>query len=270
MICPRCKERPKKAHFNARWCEPCAAEFVKRPAGKLTAEQARRARALIHTMPHEDIARELGVSVSRLKRWARDHGNIRLSYFNRWHANPRLTMQVCAYYAKHGKIKTAKRFPNVKVRSIVERYFKGLRLEPRQIRWTASQLIELAQMAGLVSFKRQARHFNRPNAREGSIKSAWQKKFGHGGGSINGLSHWLAKDYVRPSCPFFETDYWATRRDNAQFSRKIALWVDVERSLKPDVPEHLRDAISALAKFQRWLHGRNVRQNVKRILEKVG
>ena len=272
MSCQRCKSRPRySSHPNCKWCEECRQELRHRPAGRLTEAQARQVRRLLFKMPREDIAREIGVSVPTLKRWVRDNGNIRLAYFNRWHANPKLVNQICKYYAKHGRAKTERRYPNVRVRSVIERYFKGLGFKPRQVRWTSDQLVAIAKMAGLVSIDRQAKYFDRPGANEGSIKSVWMKRFGLGGGSINGLSYWVAKHYVRPSCPYYETDFWAQRagKKGRDKVRRIALWVDVQRHIKSETPVHLKEAISALAGFQRWLHGRNVRQSVQKILETV-
>lgn len=272
-MCIVCKSRPSKEHRNAKYCVQCAAERLKRPIGKLTPAQVRQAKALIHKMPRDEIAKAIGTSLSSLKRWARDNGNIRLAYYNRWHANPKLVRQICEYYSKHGMVRTEKRFPNVRIRSVVERYFKQLGFKPRQVRWRADQIIELAQMAGLVNHSRQARHFNRPGAHEGAIKSAWMKKFQIGGSSMNGLSYCIARHYVRKSCPFMTTDFWAQRKDSRRggtWTRRLALWVDVDQHLRADVPDHLRQAIKAMAKFQRWLHGRNVRSNVARIIKEVG
>lgn len=262
MMCPRCNSRPKKKHRNAKWCAYCAEQLIKRPDGKLTPAQERKVRRLAGTMFVKDLAKEVGTSKSNLTRWAKQHGvNI-----NALRYPDHIVQEVCDYYAKHGGPKTQKKYPKIRIRSIVERYFKRLGHEPRQVRWTADEIIELAKMGGLVSYERQAAYFNRPGANKGSITSAWAKKFGHGSVYVNGLSMCIAKHYVRSNCPYYKTSFW----DHHNGARNIALWVDVEKHLRSDVPDHLRDAIKALAKFQRWLHGRNVRQSIKRILEERG
>jgi transcriptional regulator with XRE-family HTH domain len=259
-LCPNCKLRPKQKHFNSKWCLPCSEELRTRPKGRLTPEQERVVRRLLHKMPREQIAEKAGVSVATLKRWARDNGNIRLAYYNRWAANPRLVNQVCQYYAKHGRRKTQERFPGITVRSIVERY----RHDPRRVRWTDEQLKELARMAGLVSMEAQAKYFNRPNANVGSIKSAWMKRFGHGSMNINGLSWWVAREFVRASCPRVQTKFW-DRSDGKV--RSCVLWVDMKRHLRKDAPEWLRDVAEAMSNFQRWLHGTDqVRARIKRMI----
>jgi len=263
MKCPRCKKRPKQKHWNAKWCIKCAAELRKRPAGKLTRAQQQTVRRLAGRMFIKELAKVVGTSDSSLDRWAKQNGvNI-----NALKTPDALVKEVCEYYADHGKLKTQKRFPHVRIRSIVERFAT----KPRQVRWTADQLHELVKMAGLVSFSRQADHFARPGAHVGSIKSVWMKRFGTSGGHINGLSHNVARQYVKRSCPYYETDFWETRiyggRDYAASRRRIALWVDVADHLEDHVPAHLAAAIQAMAKFQRWLHGRKYRSSIQTILE---
>ena len=257
--CPRCNKRPKQEHWNAKWCNACAAELRRRPSGKLTPAQERKVRRLAGTMFIKELAKEVGTSDSNLDRFAKQNGvNI-----NALKYPEHVVKQVCEYYAKHGKHKTQQRFPSVRLRSVIERYAT----KPRQVRWTADQLIRLAQMAGLISFERQAAYFARPNANAPSIKSAWSKIFGHGGASINGLSHWIAREYVTRSCPFYLTDYWCIDRGNIKQRRSIVLWIDMAECLRDDVPSHLALAIHALAKFQRWLHRGAPRFNIMNILE---
>lgn len=267
MKCKRCKTREKKKHWNALWCDQCAEELKHKPKHTLTPAQQEHARSLVFKMPREQIAKEVGVSASNLKRWARDEG-VRLAYFNKWHANPDLVKQICEFYAEHGMKETLEQFPGVRVRSVIERYPH----EYRQIRWTEDQVKKLAQFAGLISHEAQAKYFARPGANEGSIKSAWMKKFKQNGSQINGLSWHTARHLVGPRCKPVRTLYWAQRPGSkrGQFSRKIVLWVDLEQHLLPSQPAWLRDAIRAMAKFQRWLHGiDHVRPKVKRLIQEM-
>lgn len=261
MKCERCEKRPKKnKHFNTRYCKPCADLLRKKPAGKLTLRQEREVRRLAGKMLIKDLAKHVGTSDSNLDRWARTH-NVDI---NSLKYKPAVVRDVCEYYAKHGMVKTKKKFPKVTVRSIVERYMRSLDLPKRQMRWTSQQLVELAQMAGLVGLEKQAAHFSRPNAYKGSIRSVWSKRFGHGAININGLSKQIAKAYVLDSCPYYATSFFPIK----QGPRIVALWIDVETHLREDVPDHLRKAISAMARFQRWLHGRNAKNNIEAILRR--
>lgn len=263
-ICPRCRIRPKKKHFNSKWCSPCAAELRRRPAGKLSPSQERTVRRLSGTMFIKDLAKKVGTSDSNLDRWARDHG----VNLNALKYPEELVREVCDYYFEHGRPETEKRFPNVTVRSIVERYAKGQ--YARQKRWTAEQILELAQMAGLISKSAQARYFNRPRANAGSIQSAWVKKFGQGGAQLNGLSWHYASRLVGRQCKPLKTAFWSQRKDSkrGQFSRRIVIWTDLEKHLEPACPEWIREAVEALARFQRWLHGvDHVRPRITRLIK---
>lgn len=266
-LCGNCKKRPKhSAHFNARWCNPCRLAFLRVPPARLSREQVRIVKKLAGTMYVHDLAKDVGVSKPTLVRWAKRNG----VSLNALAYKPKVIEQVCRYYEKHGKARTQKRFPNVSVRSIVERYYRRYGFKLRQERWTPEQLIFCAKSAGLVSHERLAKHFNRPRANEGSITSVWMKNFKIGGGQVNGLSYSVARHYVKASCPIYETNFWRARRGGTEFGRKIALWVDVEKHLRADVPKHLADAIRALAKFQRWLHGAYPRRSIHKILEELG
>ena len=197
-------------------------------------------------MMQVELAEYLGCSRSNLIRWATAH-KISLD------ANaykPEVVNRVCAYYEKHGKIKTQEAFPDVSVRSIVERNY-GL-FKPRQIRWTDEQIIEAARMAGLISSQAQAKYFNRPRAHSGSIKALWMKRFGFGQGNINGMVHWYAKELVTVKAPYVRPIGESRRGELLEF-RRLILWVDMEKCLKTEVPPFMCDAIKELAQFQRWL-----------------
>jgi hypothetical protein len=265
-LCPNCQIRRRKRHFNSKWCAPCAEEFKRRPRHTLTPEQIREVRKRLYRMPKAQICQEVGISWSALGRWARDEG-VRVAYFNRHAAHPDLVKEVCEYYAEHGMPATEKKYPHLKIRSIVERYPHV----PRQIRWKPHELIELAKMGGIISPESQARYFKRPNANQGAIKSAWMKRFRQGGGQVNGLSYYVGRHFVDPSCPWIQTTFWSQRQlrkgKQTHFARRIYLWVDVEKHLRKDAPDWLRDTTQALAKFQRWLFGTSeVHATVKRMI----
>lgn len=260
---------PTGSHFNTKRCEACKKAVLKRPRSSMTNGQIKRAKGLIGKMPREEIAKEMGVSLSNLKRAFR---GTRLVYFNKYVANPSLVQKVAKYYEKHGLKETQVRFPDVRVRSVVERYKL---YSPRQRRWSSQEIIKAAQMAGLVSHERQAQFFSRPGANAGSIKSLWTKRFGLGGGSVNGLSWSIAKHFVREACPSVETEFWATRQKRKcgriEYSRKLVTWKDFSRYQKNENPDWLKEAAKTMARFQMWLHGtRNVRSRVQKISKAGG
>ena len=164
--------------------------------------------------------------------------------------------------------KTQKRFPTLSVRSIVERHYGEFK--PRQVKWTPTQVQQLAKFAGIISFEDQAKYFNRPRAHVGSIRSAWMKKFGYGSGNINGMSGWRAKIFVTEDCPSVKTSFWDTNHKARSHSRQLYLWTDMERFLKPDCPAFIKEAIVAMAGFQRWLFGtESVRTEIVKIQQEL-
>jgi hypothetical protein len=245
--CTNCGEEKRSEHFNTKYCEKCRAYFLRYPKSTLTKEQRQEAEKLIGKMDRKEIAEHLGVSLANLKRAFRGR---RLAFHNKYARQPDLVKAVCKYYEKHGKIKTQKKFPQVCVRSVVERYpyFK-----PRQTRWSDSQIVEAAKMSGLISMNAQAKWFNRPNAFEGSIKSLWTKRFGFGGGSIHGLSYCVGKELVTRRCKPIDTFFWQTVRNEHKFGRKLYLWVDIEKHLKSGFPDCIDEAVTTMADFQRWI-----------------
>jgi hypothetical protein len=267
--CVRCKSRPRRStHFNTRWCEVCRQELLRRPKGTLTPEQ--RAYAIRHAgdMSVPQIAKHLGTSTSNVKRSCR---GVRFYAQNgKYKHRPELVRRVLSFYFQHGMPATVEAFPNVNVKCIVDRpEYYGIARKYRQTRWTSEQLVALAQMAGLVSQDAQARFFSRPGANAGSIQSAWMKRFRQGGANINGASWWMARKLVGERCQPIQTGYWKQRPGSkrGEFSRQIVLWTDLVKHLDPDQPDWIREAIEALANFQRWLHGvEHVRPKVIRLI----
>jgi AcrR family transcriptional regulator len=217
-------------------------------------------------MPVNEMAERLNTSVTNIKRAFRGK---RLWFHNGKYKNrPELVESVLAYYAKHGKNETIKRFPDVKVKCIVDRpEYYGHSKPKRQIRWTDKQILEAARMAGLVSLKGQARYFNRPNADVGSIQSLWTKRFQMGSSNVNGMVHWYAKELVNHRARYIQP-LGLSRADKLVKFRRVILWVDMEKCLKANVPSFIREAVKTMADFQRWLHGSdNPRAKILRMIE---
>lgn len=255
MICPDCKKREKQKHHNSKWCSSCAVDRRDKPRSTCTAAQIREAKKLIGKMPAEDIAKEIGTSVSSLKRAFRGKS---IWYKNSKYVNqPELVRRVVTCYEKHGRAETAKAFPGVNVRSIVERSSHyGIKMKQRQRRWTETEIILAAKMAGIVDGSTQATIFNRPGANEGSIKSLWAKRFRTAGGNIHGMSEWMAKEILKPGYPVLKTRVWSRRkgaRNRSGLVRGLVLWSEMEPYLKKGVPKFIKDAVRVMAAFQRWL-----------------
>lgn len=254
IICPICNSCPKQKHFNSKYCLICAKKILKRPIGKLTKSQELRLHQLRIKYNSKEIANRIGTSRSNLIRWCRDR-KISLAHKSgsrKYILDPILRQNVLDYYVENGKIKTQKKFPNIKVRSIIERYPHA----PRQIRWKYNEILEAVRMGGLVPKSSQAIFFNRPNANEGSINSIWNKKLNGNRSVINGLPYFIAKRIVKDKSRFINLKY-----------RKLFLWIDLENNLSPNLPIHFKKAIKAMAKFQKWLF--NDKEPRKKILNMI-
>lgn len=248
--CRRCGIDFEITHANQKRCKACVSYLKKYPNHTMTNDQIKKAKKLIGIKNRMQICEELGVSLSNLKRAFR---GVRIPNISEYSKDT--IDQVCAYYEIHGERKTAKKFPDCSIRSIIERNYG--KFKPRQVRWRDSEIVELAKMAGLVSFRAQAKYFNRPRANDGSIWSVWIKKFKLPSGNLNGMSINQAKHIVLKSCPIVTCKLLKRRDDvkplGSQTERKILLWVDIEKNLKPDLPVFLKNGIEAMANYQRWL-----------------
>ena len=257
-MCPECHKRQIQKHLNSKRCKPCALEIRKRPRSTLTKKEIQRAKKLIGTMPREEIAERLGTSLVNLMRAFK---GTTLAFYNYCQKDPNLVRRVNSYYEKHGKTKSAQHF-NLKPKQIEHIVYRYHQHKPRQIRWKGKEIIELARMAGLVSPRAQAKYFNRPGANAGSIKSAWVKNFRLAQRSINGMEHFRAKHLVTQKAKYLKPR--GTARDGKLVAhRRVILWVDMAKVLKPEIPKHIRESVKSLAEFQKWLHGkRNTRENI--------
>lgn len=223
----------------------------------MTPAQINKAKSWAGKIPRSEIAERLGVSLSNLKRSCPG-----TKFATTWihKMNPERTREVILYYFKNGKVATEKKYPHLNVKAIVDRpEYYGLKRVHRQLRWTESELLESVKMAGLVSFPAQAKYFNRPRANSGSIKSLWVKRHKSSYSQINGMVRNKARRLVvfniKGRGHYIKVV--GTSRDGkvtaSRSCRKIMLWVDMEKSLKPDLPAFIREGVKAMADFQRWL-----------------
>lgn len=246
-LCPGCNKRPKKKHHNAKWCTVCAAALLRAPASVLTEAQKQFVLASHGKLTYAQIQERLGVSSSAITRYKRDAGiSLRVKRYA-----PEVISDVLACYEEHGKHETQQRFPDVCIRSVVER----CKHKPRLRRWTEPEIIEAARMAGLIPPDVQAVGFNRPRAHAGSIHSFWNKRMGGLGGRLHGLPVETAKTILRPGFPVIETPLWIARKrgPSRRHRRRLVLWCQMRPWVHPDTPEFIRDAIRTMTQFQKWL-----------------
>lgn len=252
--CIRCKKDISKLHFNSKRCKPCADIIRKKPLSTLTDKQKTLVLKFAGKMYVKDIIKKVKCSKSNLVRFQRDHG-ISLNYHS---YKKDVIEKVCRYYEKHGKIQTQKMFPDVRVRSIVERYklFK-----PLCIPWKEDQVVELLRYSGLLSFDQLAKKFNRPNAYRGSIRSKFSKDLRVPAGYINGLPFHKARHF----CDMKKVTIIQTHHGN----RKLILWCDIKKHLHKDQSEIIFKFVDAMAMFQNWIwNSQNPKQKILRAIKK--
>ena len=220
-------------------------------------------------MLRRDIAKHLGVSEVNLKRSCRDvrfHGQN-----GKYKLNPSLVKQVLDYYFEHGKLETQKAFPKISVKSIVDRpEFYNVSRQYRQIRWTDEQHLEAVKMAGLISYQDQARFFNRPRANAGSIKSFWVKRVRTSDGYLHGMAEWNAKWIVTDRCPRLTLSFSQQRMGSKHTNKtkKLILWVDAEKHLRPEVPESIKIGVQAMADFTRRIFkSKNPKRQITKMIQ---
>lgn len=254
-LCTECQTRPRRtAHHNTKYCSVCQQRFCRTPRSRVTPAQAAQIEAVRGTRPRWQIAERVGISRAQLHRYLAEQGLTS----NARDYPPEVVTAVCATYAALGKRRTQALFPDVVVRSIVERHKD---YAPRQIRWTGEQQVEAVRMAGLVSHTAQARYFGRPNAFEGSIKSFWTKGVGCAPGDVHGLGFHVAWQLATAGTP-------ATLVTQAAQScpRAVVLWLDLVGHLRPGVAPEVRQMVEVLARFQAWLFGRTDTAGIRRMI----
>jgi hypothetical protein len=259
--CGQCGCLYKVSHFNSKYCQTCRQLRRKKNLGLpafADEKTIENVLSLVGTKLAREVASDLGMSVASLKRITKTLG---VSAKKITVTESQIT-EVRAYYLKHGRPATEQRFPNIKVRTIIERYGWVKGECPRQRRWKDSELIELAKFAGLVSYENQANFFNRPRAHAGSIKSAWTKKFKTHPGFMHGIPLHKAKIFLDPGFPTIQVQ-------NSMIDvggKKMVLFCDAVEYIAKDCPVFVRDAIKAMAEFQEKLFGKNPRLHIENIL----
>jgi len=237
-LCRACETSIDKLHLNARYCLNCRKDNRRVPY--LSPAQIRKAVKLAGTMYFDDVAKEVGVSRATLRRYARTKQDVN---WNGHKYDHETINKVAEYYLTHSLAETQKKYPHVRVRSIVERYTQNLKCK----QWYKNEMSKLLRMVGLLPRSVIAKHIGRPP--NVSVKKKL-RLMGFQETGINTLNYALAKHFVKPNCPFF-----SIRVGETGASRWYCLWVDAYKYLKPGLAPWITSAIQSLAKFQIWMHG---------------
>lgn len=217
----------------------------------MTDEQIEKAKRLAGKISREEIAERLGVSVPTLKRKCKGVSFTQKKLFP-FKTDKKLREKIIADYLRLGRKETQKKYPEVKVRSCIEKYLLGQK--PKQTPWSHRERLQLLQLAGLLSAEKQAKLISRKGLTSSSIKSAFIKQFGIPQQSINGMKKHTVKQFLKNSCPYTLTQRLYTSKDSTRKTQPgLYLYIDMEEHLKEEAPEFFKESIYALAKFQRWV-----------------
>lgn len=235
-FCLDCKVNISKRHLNAKRCKRCGAKKKKNPDHNLTKLEQEKAIKLAGKMYVHHVAKAVGVSLSNLKRFAKTRPDIN------WNAHAykeKDIEKVIDYYLCHTLEETKKKFPGIAVRSIIDRYCKRKKV----LKWSDEDIVNLYRWTGLCQWDAIAKKLGRN-------PYAVRKRRRFTKGRLNSLPFNTAKHYVKKGCPFYHV-----RLESKAAGTWICPWIIMEKYLKDDIPDWIRDSIVALAKFQRWLHG---------------
>jgi len=235
--CASCDCSIENRHKNARRCVACAKLLRKSPAHNLTPHQQKKALELAGKMYRHEIAKAIGCSRAAFTRFAKERKDVD------WNAHKykdELVGEVVNFYINNSLDDTRKKFPNVRVRSIIDRYVGKIKCIP----WSEQETVALYKYTGLASYTEIAVKLGRnPYAPK-------RKRERHVSGYVNSLPFNIAKKYTNRGCPFFYL-----KKTDKQSGQWVTPWVAMEKHLRAENPGWVNQAVASLAKFQKWLHG---------------
>lgn len=205
----------------------------------------------------KDIASELNLSISTLKRYAYKN-KIRFSFYSKNNCyQQQLISDVIAYWLVNGKAATVKKFPNVKVRSIIERHNNGRSTIQRYTFNDKLFLLRYSEFLGTLKSARilgrvvKERHNTRLNSFNNRKNTTYRVNY-------NGLTKRIISRFLIDG-KSIKLNY---------HGRSIITWPEIAKNLKVD-NQNLLILAQAMAKFQIWLHGGQILTEEKLICQKL-
>lgn len=187
--------------------------------------------ALAGTMTREEIANSLRTSRATVNRCLRDNG-IKTGQPKQYPIEIREA--VIAFYATHNKYETQKQFPDVRVRSIIERY----ETEAKQNFWTFEEELKVLSMVTEKSTASIAKELKRGPA---SVNKMLRLRYNVSPKHLNGIAYRLCKHVL-------SSDYIPTKKGNAY----IVNWQDFDTFIDTKNKDIIM-CVRILAEFRRFL-----------------
>lgn len=223
----------------------------------ITDEQRLKIISMLNTHKRKDIAKEIGISETKLRRIAKGSGYeftfAKARPFGKY--SKELTEEVISFFEEHGISETKKKYPDVRVRSIIERY---PRKKPRQRNWKDEEIIQAIKFGPFVSNENQYKFFKRPGAYQGSIKALWAKKIKGTKLRTHGLPFYIASKII-------DGKKAVLHKTAFKNPKHICTWQTLKENLKDDCPAVFKVAIEAGYEFHVWLYGENPNEEISRM-----
>lgn len=242
--CERCGASLKGLEYLGRRtrCPACAKTLADSRKPKVQPWQRNSLRQMAKVCTRSEMMVATGLSYITVYRVLRQEGLTRQVH----RYPPKEVEAVRDHYAKHGIRGLQDAFPGVCCETVRNK----TKLPSRQLRWSSRQLHVAAQMSGLVPMAVQAAVLQPGKKDSGAVRSMWRRKLGNTGTELHGMRLKWAYRICRRTVPSIEV-FFAAR--GAPVTQRRALWCDMAEHLQPGLPDFLRDAVLALADFQRWL-----------------
>ena len=254
-LCLACETAPPTVPTPTRkYCAPCSQELRHRPRANVTTAQAALIRQMRGTMIRRDLAQHVGISQAQLHRYLTEHG----LDSNARDYPPEVVATVCAAYQALGKRETQALFPDVSVRSIVERHKQ---YAPRQ-------------SAGRGTSRSSSSAWPASSAIRPRLATSGAPMPSRAHSRLLGEGHALCPPrYQRPGCAYGLAGRHAWRPGGARPApaecgrATRGLVARSGHASAPGPRPVSRDAIHALARFQGWLHSTQDSADLRRFIQ---
>lgn len=250
--CLTCDADISGYHANKKRCDPCAIKLLKKPQHNLTNEQQTFVLNNYKKMKRHELAEGCGASRANVNRFMREYGLKRKH--NKWENDKKTVKAVLKCYYDHGRQEAIKRFKNVSVRSIVERYrlddcgnveyAPDVSLGVHCKQWTDREALFVLRYKDILIQKDISEFLDRNNAVRNYLKRNYKgngKKL-----STFGLPHRLIKHHVSSDAPIYKKP--------VNNGLRMVSWVDIAEFYTHD-DVNIYKLAKSMARFVYWLHG---------------
>ena len=195
-------------------------------------------------MKRIELSEQIGSSRATVNRFMRDNG-LKTGQHTQYPKD--VVKKICEFHEQHGVKKTQEKFPDVKVRSIVERYQTNAYLASYDFK----QIHLFLKYSEMLSDEQLYQLLGRSVSNRKIVCKATERMIGFGKNPsrvyLNGLPYRFVKNFTKDSIPYFKFSHG--------HCRKLCLWYDIKKHLSKNVSLEIKEIVNIMSKFQLWLHG---------------